>query len=191
MGIGIFNSYCYQNFVLSNKVIMLNLILGLKKLLLVIRNSVLSGYLLRGVLTLNFWNLSTAVTFKFLLWHILKYTFLERKWATESIFGIKYHQKWWFFEKITKKSLFLAQNFCDKLTKYLWVKNAQFFGKSRKDPCLGTDFLFCNLILYFLNSWQKSAKNVFFLKKKQFFGSFFLYNSKNLWLGEKKKKKSS
>ena len=52
------------------------------------------SYLLRGVLTMNFWNLSTAVTSKFLPWHIIKYTFLERKWATESIFGIKYHQKW-------------------------------------------------------------------------------------------------
>ena len=34
--------------------------------------------ILRGGSPLNFWNLSTAVTFEFLRWHILNYTFLER-----------------------------------------------------------------------------------------------------------------
>ena len=143
--------------------------------------------LLRGVLTLNFWNLSIAVTLKFLPWHILRYTFLERKWATESIFGIKYHQKWWFFWQNHKKSFFLAQNFCDKLTKISLSWKRSNFRKSPKGPCLGTDLLFFNIILYFSNFWQKSAKNVFFLKKSKFW-LFFLSNSKNLRLGEKQKK---
>ena len=121
-------------------------------------------YLKEGCLTLNFWNLLTAVTFKFLPWHILKYTLLEKKWATESIFGIKYPPKWWFFDKITKTPFF-GSKFLWQANKNIWVKNAQTFGKSRKGPCLGTDFLFFSLISYFSNFWQKSAKNVFFLKK--------------------------
>ena len=129
---------------------------------------------LRGVLTLNIWNLSTAVTSEFLPWHILKYTFLERKWATESIFGIKYHQKLQFFEKITKNHFFGSKFLWQANKNYVCIKNAQIFGKSRKDPCLGTDFLFFNLISYFSKFWQKSVKNVFFLERNKKFGSFFL-----------------
>ena len=72
---------------------------------------------LRGVWTLNFWNLSTTVTFEFLLWHIkdiLEYAFLERLWVA-SIFGIKFHQKCWFFEKTTKNHIFAS--------KFLWQAN--------------------------------------------------------------------
>ena len=50
------------------------------------------------------------------------------------------------------------------------------------------DFLFFNLISYFSNFWQKSAKNVFFLKKSKFW-LFFLHNSKYLRLDEKTKTK--
>ena len=74
---------------------------------------------------------------------------------------------------------------------HLSVKNAEIFGKLRKDPCVGTNFLSFNLISYFSNFWpKKNAKNVYFLKKKSKFWLFFLYNSKNLRLGEKTKKRS-
>ena len=45
-----------------------------------------------------------------------------------------------------KKTLF-GQKFLWQANKNSsWVKNAQISGKPRKDKCLGTDFLFFNLI---------------------------------------------
>ena len=55
----------------------------------------------------NFWNLP---------WHILKYTFLERKWVTESISSIESNPKYRFFEKNHKKSLYFG-------SKFLWQAN--------------------------------------------------------------------
>ena len=129
---------------------------------------------LRGVLTLNIWNLSTAVTFNFLPCHILSIHFWKGN-EPQNLFLVS---------SITKNDDCLRKS--QKITffgsKFLWqanknileLKMPKFLEKTRKDPCLGMDFLFFNLISYFSNFWQKSAKNVFFLEKNQNFGSFFV-----------------
>ena len=36
----------------------------------------------------------------------IKYTFLEWNWVRESVFDIKFYQKWWFFEKMAENHFF-------------------------------------------------------------------------------------
>ena len=63
-----------------------------------------------------------------------------------------------------QKNTFLVKHFSDKLTKIAFgVKNAQISGKSRKDTCLGTDFLF--FILIFFEFLTKKCKKCVFPEK--------------------------
>ena len=121
--------------------------------------------------TLNFRNLSTAVTFEFLPWHILKYTFWERKWAKETISGIKFHQKcrffFFFFEKITKNHFFGS--------KFLWQANKNNF--ELKCPnywkiMIRQVFLFCFVFvtsptLIFFEYMTKNVKKRWFSWRKK------------------------
>ena len=121
------------------------------------------------------WNWSTAVTFEYLPWYILKYTCLERKWVPKSIFDIKFHQKCWFFEKIIKNH-FLAQKFSDTLTKIILSQKCPNYWKIMWRLMSRNIFLLLFLLFspnhfFLIEFLTKKCQKMISLKKKSHFNS--------------------